>query len=58
MWGFFICKNKYKNCIFLFFFGIDIDDCLSLFCIYGSCINKINFFVCDCNFGYKGIFCD
>lgn len=41
------------------FYLLDINECLSLFCGgYGSCIDKVNLFVCECIFGYKGIFCD
>lgn len=55
---FFKCKYKFKKSIFSFFFWIDIDECSGSPCNHGSCINKVNSFICECNFGYIGISCD
>lgn len=41
---------------FLFLF-IDVDECVSLLCIYGNCIDDVNSFYCLCDVGFSGIIC-
>lgn len=40
------------------FFYLDKDECLSFLCYYGICIDKIDFYVCECFLGYNGINCE
>lgn len=39
-------------------FFIDIDECVSFFCVYGNCMDQVNGYVCECIFGYIGVICE
>lgn len=41
-----------------FFNLLEINECQSFFCGYGFCKDKVNFYVCECFFGYIGLYCD
>lgn len=53
-----ISSFVYSSTQIILFYPSDINECLSSPCGHGSCTDKVNSFVCECTFGYKGISCD
>ena len=41
-----------------FLFILDVNECLSSPCIHGQCLDLVDSFVCDCEFGFVGQFCE
>ena len=41
-----------RNC------DVDTDDCLSNWCMNGSCVDGLNSYTCNCDAGWEGQFCD
>ena len=37
---------------------ININDCVGVTCVHGSCIDLVGDFMCRCHGGYEGRFCD
>lgn len=53
--------NFILECINVFccyFLNLDIDECVSLLCIYGNCIDNVNGYWCLCDLGYVGFYCE
>ena len=42
----------------LFLFLADIDECSSILCANGQCINGVNQYTCSCDAGWTGTNCD
>lgn len=41
-----------------FFNPLEINECQSSPCGHGLCKDKVNSYVCECTFGYTGLYCD
>ena len=39
-------------------FSADINECMSYPCGYGSCVDMVDEFTCECDSGYMGTLCD
>lgn len=51
-------KNFIKNTNLEFFNPLEINECQSSPCGHGLCKDKVNAYVCECSFGYTGLYCD
>lgn len=45
-------------CINLIYFFLEINECISFFCIYGICIDEIVRYLCSCDILFIGDNCE
>lgn len=51
-------KTLKRMQILIFFNPLEINECQSSPCGHGLCKDKVNSYVCECSFGYTGLYCD
>ena len=50
--------NADKSDAYISIYPTDHNDCDPTPCQHGSCVDKVNGFVCNCHPGYQGTICD